>query len=279
MYVIELFFKRLKIFPHFIVLFFKDLFTWIVHRGWTVFEKFGLHIYIGKFGQGKTCSMVRDAYNLCCRYKGLTVLTNLNLYNFPEDTNIVPLTCAHDILEAPDNTIVLIDEIGTIFNSRDFVNGKGKDGKGGGIPKPLFQHLCQCRHRHMIILATTQDWMFMDKQLRQIAADVTVCSAWFAHPFSRMITNRVYDATEYTMFFDNPLLPLTEIAVDAYIQTDKLRGLYNTAEMVDTMLTMDFVPDSEILANQTGDPASPAVVPCDKKQQAKLLNKIRKGGL
>lgn len=269
----RLFLKRLRLLPRFLVSIFLDLFHWLISRGWTVFEGWGLHIYIGKFGQGKTCSMVRDAYNLCCRYPYLNILTNVQLNNFPEGCKIEKLTSARQILDAPDNTIVIIDEIGTIFNSRDWNSSKG------GVPKPLFQHLCQCRHRHMMILATTQDWMFMDKQLRQITADVTVCSAWLAHPFSRMITNRVYDAREYTMFFENPMLPLTSIDFDVYIQSDKLRGLYDTKEMVETMLSMEFVPDAEILANQTGDPVAPSDVPADKKKQAALLNKIRKGGL
>ena len=276
MFVMQLLFKRIKIFPHFLFLIFKDLFSWIAHRGWTVFEEFGLHIYVAKFGQGKTCSMVRDAYNLCCRYKGLTVLTNISLSGFPEDTKIVPLKTAQDILNAPDNTIVLIDEIGTIFNSRDF-NSAG-NGKRGGVPKPVFQMLCQCRHRHIVIYGTTQDWMFLDKQLRQISADVTVCSAWLHHPFSRMITNRVYDAREYTMFFDNPMLPLTEISVDCYVQTDKLRSLYDTKEMVATMLTMEYIDDKEILASQS-DLVAPSYVPTDKKEQNKLVSKLRKGGL
>lgn len=269
----RLFFRRLRLIPRFLFLVFIDFVRWLISRGWTIFEGWGLHIYIGKFGQGKTCSMVRDAYNICCRYPYLTILTNVQLNNFPKGCNVVKLTSARQILEAPDNTIVIIDEIGTIFNSRDWSSSKG------GVPKPLFQHLCQCRHRHMMILATTQDWMFMDKQLRQITADVTVCSAWFAHPFSRMITNRVYDAREYTMFFENPMLPLTAIDVDCYIQTDKLRSLYDTKEMVETMLSMEFVPDSEILANQTGEPVAPSEVPVDKKKQAALLQKFRKGGL
>lgn len=275
MTVIGLFFKRLKLMPHFLLLVAIDFVRWIISRGWTIFDDWGLHIYVGKFGAGKTSSMVREAYKICCRYSGMTVLTNVNIKNFPEDTKIIyPLKSARQIIDAPDNTIVVIDEIGTIFNSRDWSNSKG-----GGVPKALFQHICQCRHRHMKILATTQDWMFMDKQLRQITADVTVCSSAFAHPFSRMVTNRVYDAREYTMFFENPLLPLTALYIDCYVQTDKLRSLYDTKEMVETLLTMDYIPDSEILANQTGEPAAPSQIPADKKKQLELIKKMKKGGL
>ena len=90
------------------------------------------------------------AYKLCKKYPQLHVLTNLKLKNFPEHTKIIELKTADDILNAPDNTLVLIDEIGTLFNSRDFTSGKNS------VPKPVFQHLCQCRKRHMMILATVQ---------------------------------------------------------------------------------------------------------------------------
>lgn len=279
MTVIFLFIKRLKIFPHFLFLVAKDFIKWISERGWTKFEGWGIHLYIGGFGSGKSCSMVRDVYDICCRYRGMTVLTNLKLQNFPKDTKILPLNCARDIINAPDNTLVVIDEIGTIWHSRDFNEGKTKDGKGGGLSKTVFQNIAQCRHRNVAIYGTAQHWMFLDIILRRITADVTVCSSWFAHPFSRMITNRCYDGKEYEMFSGNPLLPLIPVYVDCYVQTDKLRALYDTKEMVETLLTMDYISDNEIIANLSGSAAAPSEVPADRKKQRELLNKIKKGGL
>lgn len=266
MALLSLIWQNIKVFPHFIFLFFSDLIHWLKRRGWSIFEGWGLHIYLGAFGQGKTSSMVRDAYNICRRYPSVTLLTNVDVLNFPKHTKIQKLRCARDILNAPDNTLVLIDEIGTIFNSRDWASSKGS------MPKPLFQHICQCRHRHLAVLATTQDWGFLDKQLRQIATDVTVCSASFAHPFSRKITNKRYNAREYDNFQSNPLLPLTCLSVDVYLQTDFIRSLYDTREMVQTIMQMDFIPDADILANQ-GD-TSPAVIIDNKPKTKKLLRKV-----
>ena len=78
---IKLFFRRLRLFPHFLICVGVDMFKWIKGRRWQVFEGWGLHIYLGAFGQGKTCSMVRDAYAQCCKYKELQILTNLNVIN------------------------------------------------------------------------------------------------------------------------------------------------------------------------------------------------------
>ncbi len=275
---IKLIFSRFRLFPYFMFLVICDVVKWIKGRKWEQFEGWGLHIYLGPFGQGKTCSMVRDAYKLCCKYKQLMVLTNLKLTNFPEWTVIKPLTCARDILNAPDNCLVLIDEIGTIFNCRDFSNGKTKEGKGG-LPKILFQHLCQCRHRHMMIFGTVQRWNFLDKQLRDITADVTVCSAWFAHPFSRMVTNIVYDAYEYDLFCANPLRPLLSLGTEVYVQTDKVRALYDTKEMVNTLLNMEYVSDEEIAANRGEAPQPVFNEAWDKKQQRKAKSAMSRGGL
>ena len=147
-----------------------------------IFNGWGIHLFVGKFGAGKTSLMVAEAYELCCKYPQLHILTNINIKNFPDYTEILPLNTAQDILNAPKNTLVLIDEIGTIFNSRDFSGGKC------AVPKPLFQHLCQCRKRRMMIYATVQRFNLLDKQIRDITADVTACHTHFKHPFCRIQT-------------------------------------------------------------------------------------------
>lgn len=50
---IKLFFRRLRLFPHFLICVGVDMFKWIKGRRWQVFEGWGLHIYLGAFGQGK----------------------------------------------------------------------------------------------------------------------------------------------------------------------------------------------------------------------------------
>jgi hypothetical protein len=223
----------------------KDLIKWIREKGWLIFQGWGLHLYVGRFGASKTITMVHDAYNIARRYPQVTILTNFKLMNFPKHTKILPLRTIQDILDAPNNTLVLIDEIGTIFNSRDFMAGSKST-----FPKILFQHLCQCRKRHMMILATTQRWNFLDKQLRDITATVNVCRSHFKHPFTRIVGVYVYDAVEYDLAFSNPAYPIQIYGSMVYVQTDKLRASYDTEQLIDNMLTADYIPDAEILANR-----------------------------
>lgn len=266
--------SRIKIFPHWAALTIKDFVVWCKDKGWQIFEGWGLHLYVARFGEGKTCSIVRDAYNICSDFPQVTLLTNIAVQNFPEHTKILPLNSPQDIINAPPDTLVLIDEIGTIFNSRDWSSKKG-----GGVPKILFQHLCQIRKRRVEILATTQNYRYLDIQLRRITATVTVCSAFLKHPFTRMITNRIYNAEDYELFCDNPMYPLRCESAYSYVQTDKLRSLYDTDEVVTNLLGMDYVSDSEILANSGGSGSVSLPAVADKKQQKEILNKIRKGGL
>ena len=211
-----------------------------------IFDGWGIHLFVGKFGAGKTSLMVTKAYYLCKQYPQLTILTNINIKNFPPYTKILRLNTAQDILNAPKNTLVLIDEIGTIFNSRDFSGGKC------AVPKPLFQHLCQCRKRRMMIYATVQRFNLLDKQIRDITADVTACHTHFKHPFARIQTGYTYDIEEYELYTENKAYTPVCMHTKTYIQRNRYRQLYDTSQLVTNMLSKEYLDDAEILANRDG---------------------------
>ncbi len=277
------FFCALRCAPLFWFYVFRDLGKYIQRKGWHDFNYWGLHLFLGKFGGGKTISMVRRAYNVCKSHKGVTVLTNLTLTNFPKDTKIIKLKNALQILDLPDKSLVLIDEIGTIFNSRDFANGGNesgnskKKGKREVVPKPVYQHVLQCRHRRIMLLGTVQRWNLLDKQLRDIADSVTECRSYLPDPFSRYTTCQEYDAQQYDKWFANPLLPIRQIGYYGYIQTDDLRSKYDTIEMVEGMLDAEYISDSEILANRAGAEFNPdSVLGIDKKGKKTMGKVVRK---
>lgn len=244
MYIISLLLKKIRLLPSFLFYVFYDLMIYLYYRLYMQFYGWGIHLFTGKFGQGKTSLMVIKAYELCKKYPQLHVVTNLNLKNFPDHTKILPLNTADDILNAPKNSLVLIDEIGTLFNSRDFSSGKNS------VPKPVFQHLCQCRKRHMMILATVQRFNLLDKQIRDITATVTSCSTSFKHPFSRMLTGLTYDIDEYEAYVANKMYVPRVMDTIVKIQTDQYRHLYDTTELIQGLLKMEYLSDEEILRNQ-----------------------------
>ncbi len=263
-------FSALRCAPVFWYYVFKDTVKYIKERGWERFNYWGLHLFLGRFGGGKTISAVRRCYNICKSHRDVTVLTNLTLTNFPEDTKIIKLVNSEQIRELPDKSIVLIDEIGTIFNSRDFASSKKS------VPKPVYQVILQCRHRRIMLLGTVQRWNLLDKQLRDIADTVTECHSYLPDPFARYTTCSEYDAQMYDKWFSNPLLPLNRIGYYGYVQTDDLREKYDTIEMVEGMLDAEYISDSEILANRAGADFDPHEVSASKKSQRKIGKVVKK---
>lgn len=236
--------KKIKALPFFFCYFVYDLLNYIVFHEYNDFTSWGIHLYTGKFGMGKTSQAVIDTYKLCEKYKQITVLTNIKLDNFPEHTKILELNTVDDILNAPVNTIVLIDEIGTLFNSRDFVGGKKS------VPKSLFQHLCQCRKRKLVIFGTVQRFNLLDKQIRDITADVTACSSMPKYPFTRLMQAVTFDIDEYEMYMLNPMYNPRIMNTNVVVQKNQYRQLYDTSELVKGLLEQEYLSDSEILANR-----------------------------
>lgn len=243
----------------FVMYYIYDLFMYVYTRGWKRFYGWGVHLFTGRFGASKTSSVVYLARKYAKKYPQLTILTNMELSNFPSHTRILKLETAQDILNAPQDTLVIIDEIGTIFNSRDFSSGKT------AVPKPLFQHLCQCRHRRIMIYGTVQRFNLLDKQIRDISADVTVCSCHFKHPFSRLCIMRSFDIDEFETLQANKLYKPVPYSISAYIQRNENRNLYDTSEMVAGMLKKEYLSDSEILENR-GE-YQPTYAPLDKSSK------------
>lgn len=244
MWLVTLFFKRLFLFPLSLYYYIYDRAIYRFYNHSKMFPGWGIHLYTGKFGAGKTSYMVLNAYKKCKRYKQLSVVTNIQLDNFPEWTQILPLRTAEDILYAPDNSLILIDEIGTLFNSRDFSSGKQS------VPKPVFQVLCQCRKKHLQIDGTVQRFNLLDKQIRDITATVTECRPTLPYPFSRMFIGLTYDIEEYEAQQANKLYTARVMSSSCIVQSDKHRHLYDTSQLIQGLLTAEFLSDEEILRNQ-----------------------------
>lgn len=236
--------------PELFLYLFYDLYKFLWTRGFNRFYGWGIHLFVGSFGSSKTSTMVAKAYKLAKKYPQLTILTNIELKNFPTWTKILKLTTAQDILNAPRTCLVLIDEIGTIFNSRDFNTSKN------AVPKSLYQHLCQCRHREMMIYATVQRYNLLDKQIRDICADVTACKIYFKHPFSRLCVTKTYDIDEYELYQSNNLYRMRIESCSVFIQSEKFRNLYDTNELVTNMLRSEYIDDKAVLDNRSSSSSS-----------------------
>lgn len=203
--------KKVKLI-HYIILVIGDYINKIKDKG---YKGYGLHMYVGLFGGGKTSSMIRDAYEIALTYPEVTILTNMEIYNFPEHTNIEKLIDFQQIVNAKNNTLVLVDEISSIFNNRKW--------QTNGIPDELLFTLLQCRKRNIEIFGTAQQFNHIDVFFRKITFSVRECTCmtgrWnFIHVFDGYV-------------YENSKAPRYDYKY-SFIQTNFIRSLYDTREII-----------------------------------------------
>lgn len=236
--------KRIWLFPQSLVYFLYDFILHTYACTKYEFKGYGIHLYCGYFGQGKTQSMVNLAYYICKKNRCMNLLTNIDVRYFPYDVHVTKLNHVDDILNCECNTIIFIDEIGTLFNSRDFMGGKNS------VPKVLFQLLCQNRKKKLMLCGTASRFSLVDKQIRDVTEDVTICTCSFRYPYSRLVQNYTYDIEEYECFITNRTYVPRVKNYDTYIQTNHIRECYNSTSLVTDMLTHTYENDETILRNR-----------------------------
>ncbi|MBD5541357.1 MAG: AAA family ATPase, partial [Lachnospiraceae bacterium] len=73
-----------------------DMVSYVIHRKWKKFNEYGIHMYIGMFGHGKTLSMTHRARKLYKRFKNtILFVSNYSLFDIP----YVPLENFNQLME------------------------------------------------------------------------------------------------------------------------------------------------------------------------------------
>lgn len=241
--------------PKFLYLKTIDTYRHIKYKEWLNFNGFGLKIYVGLFGAGKTISMIEKAYRIAKAFPQVKILTNMKLEGFPKHTKIIPLTNFKQIIDIDGNTLIIIDEISTILNSRRW----DKD----GVPPALLGQLLQVRKQRKMLLSTAQRFHHVDKLIRDITHTVIDCDTYF----NRWTIQTAYDAEQYES--QNTLKPAVPMWHYNFLQTEKIRKLFDTWEIIDNMKKEEFLTDKEILDKQ-GSSTGDIIIGIDKKKR-KLL--------
>ncbi len=131
----------------------KDKILYVKNREWRKFKEFGIELYLGTFGSGKSISIVRRLLYYHRIYPDVPIYSNVELYGI----SYIPLTSFQQVVDLDSQAIVFIDEIGMNFNSREF----------GKFPMALLDNILQCRHIGLLILGTAQDFDDVDIILRR----------------------------------------------------------------------------------------------------------------
>lgn len=135
----------------------------------TYFDPEGLLIFCGEQGSGKTLSAVQYVKELCQKYPGVILCTNVQIYGLPEETKVIEyngLDCIKNLENGIEGVIYLIDEIHLEFNSLESKN----------IPIEVMVEVSQQRKQRKHIVGTTQVYGRLAKPFREQIRNVVLCA-------------------------------------------------------------------------------------------------------
>ncbi|MBM7709602.1 ATPase [Enterococcus lemanii] len=193
-------------------------------QGIIPFSDFGLTLFTGRQGAGKTMSMVHEAEQLRLKYPNLYICSNFGYVH--ENESLKSLTdITNAVLRANEvgacGTLILWDEIQNDFDSFSKVS------------RDVLRVVTQQRKQGIKILGTSQVFTRVSKALREQTFNVVMCRTIF----KRWTVSRFYDADEYNHNIDRPeekrkMFPLRKVS---FVQTDELRELYDSYAVIRTL--------------------------------------------
>lgn len=214
----------------FLFKFFKFLFLCIrdvvryIRTGRKDFREFGLTMFCGRQGGGKTISVVEYLERMKQRYPKVKIFTNFGYSK--EDSPLwgwEQLVCERD----KHGVIFAIDEIHSEFSSNAW-----KD-----FPVDLLREISQQRKQKVKIVATAQVFKDVAVQLRRQCFDIVECRTLGG----RWTFQRCFDATDYNSFVESNATADKKAKIHrkyrrSFIQTDEIRNLFDTYAKIEAML-------------------------------------------
>lgn len=212
-----------------------DIYDYFKHKRYNECKNFGyIKIFNGYFSNGKSLSCVEEIVSeIYKRYNGLdiwwddlgcfvkqkiTIISNLDLKYVPyvpfeDEKQIFTYDC--DIGEV---LIFLIDEIGTVWNNRDFKE----------FSPDVFNAIVQCRKRKIAIYGTLPKIVGTDINVRRFTDDVVVCNKWW-----RIIKQRYFKADDIENCSNIDMLEPHKIKY--LFVTNRMYEQYDTNAIIDKL--------------------------------------------
>lgn len=189
------------------------------------FDLYGVYLYNGLGGNGKTLSMVRRARQLKKQFPKLKIIANFHTkvaddyFDKWED-----ILNAENIDENGINqgVLILFDEIHLTLNSQGW-----KD-----APDELLEYISLQRHLHKCIFGSAQEWSRVSKIIREQVNWIVDCKCLF---HGRYCQNKVYTRENFLINGDQKSSGVRKRPIEykvSFVGTDELRSLYDTDEIV-----------------------------------------------
>lgn len=184
------------------------------------FKEQGLILFEGSQGSGKTISMTKLCNDLKRKYPELLIFSNYGL-SF-EDSNLDNWEPIVGEINGSLGLVACFDEISLWFGNRNY-----KD-----FPFEMLRTITQNRKEHRLILGTCQQVNMVDKQIRRQVSEVRkvrtigpVTIVWRCKPI-------------FTC--DGDIQRYANLGIYWFVQTDEIRGFYNTYRVIENMKRIGF---------------------------------------
>lgn len=214
----------------------SDIINYLRYQKWKEFNLFGIDMFIGMFGHGKTLSMTHRARLLYKKYgDSIRFISNYHLTDIPYEklNNFKQLVDLGEEQNDYVGTVVLIDEVENILSHRNFAN----------FPLPLLHTLTQQRKKRVYIMASAQRFFMVDKLFRSITTNVINCNKYW-----RFQHCEIYDAwdLEQSMNYKN----IKRKHNSWWFVKNQDFNSYDTSEMITKDSAENFISNTEILQRQ-----------------------------
>lgn len=243
-----------------------DIVDYIRNKKWKQFNKYGIVMFVGMFGHGKTLSMVKNAAALYAKHgDDLKFISNIKLNGIPyqELINFEQICEIGEIDDGRVGTVVLIDEISSVLSHRNYAN----------FPLEMLNVLTQQRKKKVYIMCTAQRYFMVDKLFRSITTWVVDCNKLW-----RFQNMKFYDAWE----LENAMNPrmLKCLSNKWWFVKNKHYNAYDTSQMVSKNASKDFISNEESIQRKGldgGTVFNPAGVNSGSKRFKKLVGGGKRG--
>lgn len=239
----------------------KDFILYFKEQRWKRFNQYGISMWIGMFGKGKTLSMSHRAEQLYKQYgDSIRFISNYKLNNIP----YIPLDNFKQLVDLGEEeddiyqgTVVLIDEIENVLSHRNFAN----------FPLELLHMLTQQRKKRVYIMCSAQRFFMVDKLWRSITTDVYDCNK-----FWRFQNMKIFDAWDYENGM-NPQLLQARGNIWWFVH-DSDYNAYDTSQMISKNSAENFISNDEAIQRKGLDNMVNAqAIKRPNKRVVKQLNK------
>ena len=197
------------------------------------FDLYGLTIFCGRQGGGKTISMVEYLDRMKDKFPDCKIITNFNYIR--QDMPFVDWRQFTEVRNGLDGVIFAIDELQNEYNSNNWQD----------FPEELLSTVTMQRKQRIKIVATSQVFTRVVKQLREQCYEVVECKTILG----RWTKQKCFDADDYNAIVDN-LSPERKFKTRkkwkySFIQSNNIRALFDSYAVVDSIKNKEYIKRNE----------------------------------